>query len=317
MPLHAGRKKRDKGGVVFFRPFRRHDSPLHLWPRLLYLGAVFVSDRLCLVCRRMRRHARMFRIFDLLSDRMACAVCLRGKRSMQLTVRDVVRLLKVPEKTVYRWIKEDAMPATLVGEQYRFVRAELLEWAMARQINLPADFFPEAEKGAAKSAGFLDALVAGGIHGGIVAHDRESALQAVVRTMPLSDDAGKEFLYDMLLARETLSSTGMGDGIAIPHARNPMVLHVPKSMISLCLLDEPVEFGAVDGRPVYALFSVISLTVRDHLHLLSRLAFALHDEGFKGAVLRRATAEDILKEARRVEAAMVQRDDGTNGVKTP
>jgi len=188
---------------------------------------------------------------------------------------------------------------------------------MARQINLPADFFPEAEKGAAKSAGFLDALVAGGIYGGIVAHDRESALQAVVRTMPLSDDAGKEFLYDMLLARETLSSTGMGDGIAIPHARNPMVLHVPKSMISLYLLDEPVEFGAVDGKPVYALFSVISLTVRDHLHLLSRLAFALHDEGFKGAVLRRATAEDILKEARRVEAAMVQKDDGTNGVKTP
>jgi PTS system nitrogen regulatory IIA component len=234
---------------------------------------------------------------------------------MQLTVRDVVGLFKVNEKTVYRWIKEDAMPATLIGEQYRFGRAELLEWAMARQINLPADLFAEAEKGAVKPAGFLDALVAGGVHGGIVAHDRDSALQAVVRTMPLSDDADREFLYDMLLARETLSSTGMGDGIAIPHARNPMVLHVPKSMISLCLLDQPVEFGAVDGKPVYALFSLISITVREHLHLLSRLAFALHDEGFKGAVLRRASKDVVLAEARRVEQVMLAKDEASSGEK--
>lgn len=231
---------------------------------------------------------------------------------MQLSVRDVVRLLKVPEKTVYRWIKENGMPATQVGEQYRFGRAELLEWAMARQINLPNNLFDDKEKGATGATGFADALEAGGIHSGIVASDRESALRAAVQTMPLPDDADRDFLFDVLLARETLGSTGMGDGIAIPHVRNPMVLHVPKSMISLCLLATPVDFSAVDGKPVHALFSLVSLTVRDHLHLLSRLAFALRDEGFKGAVIRQAPATEILAAARRVELALALKADPAN-----
>jgi PTS system nitrogen regulatory IIA component len=116
----------------------------------------------------------------------------------------------------------------------------------------------------------------------------------------------RELLFDVLLAREALQSTGVGDGIAIPHVRNPVVLHVPKAMVSLCLLATPIEFGAMDGKPVHALFSLISPTVRTHLHLLSRLAFTLRDAGFKAAVTRRASTDEILKEAHRVEVALTQ-----------
>lgn len=228
---------------------------------------------------------------------------------MQLSVRDVIRLFKVPEKTVYHWIKENGMPAVKVGEQYRFGRTELLEWAMARQIQVPRDIFNEPEGGAAAMPGFADALEAGGIFSGVVATDRESALRAVVQNMTLPEDVDREFLYDVLLAREALGSTGMGDGIAIPHVRNPMVLQVPKAVISLTLLAQPIDFDAVDGKPVYALFSLISPTVRAHLHLLSRLAFTLRDEGFKGAIQRRASALEILDAARRVEKSLVQPAD--------
>jgi PTS system nitrogen regulatory IIA component len=113
-------------------------------------------------------------------------------------------------------------------------------------------------------------------------------------------------IFDALLQRERLGSTGVGDGIAIPHVRNPVVLHVPKAMISLWLLAAPIEFGAVDGKPVHALFSLISPTVRTHLHMLSRLAFALRDTGFKAAVTRRSSPEEILKEARRVETGLAK-----------
>jgi PTS system nitrogen regulatory IIA component len=216
----------------------------------------------------------------------------------------VVQLLKVPEKTVYRWIKEDNMPATRVGEQYRFSRTELMEWAMAHQIKLPGDIFRGEDNGAAAMTGFAEALERGGVYNGIVAADRDSALREVVAHMPLPDDVDRDFLYDVLLAREALASTGMGDGIAIPHVRNPMVLQVPTAMISLCLLVEPIEFGAVDGKPVFALFSLISPTVRAHLHLLSRLAYTLRDEAFKGAIERRAPADEILAAARRAEGAL-------------
>lgn len=232
---------------------------------------------------------------------------------MQLSVRDVVQLLKVPEKTVYHWIKEDNMPATRVGEQYRFSRTELMEWAMAHQVKLPGDIFSGEDQGSKAPASFVAALEAGGIYTGIVAADRDSALRAVVDHMPLPEDVDREFLFDVLLAREALASTGMGDGIAIPHVRNPMVLQVPKPMISLCLLVEPIEFGAVDGKPVHALFSLISPTVRAHLHLLSRLAYTLRDEAFKGAIERRAPAGEILEAARRVEADMVAKAEAAAG----
>ena len=61
------------------------------------------------------------------------------------------------------------------------------------------------------------------------------------------------------------------------------------------------DFGAVDGKPVHTIFSMVTPTIRQHLHLLSRLAAALHDKGFRAAVARRAKGEEIVAEARRVE----------------
>ena len=48
---------------------------------------------------------------------------------MKLSVRDAAVLLNVTEKTIYRWIKQGVIPAYQINDQYRFNRAELLEWA--------------------------------------------------------------------------------------------------------------------------------------------------------------------------------------------
>ena len=74
--------------------------------------------------------------------------------------------------------------------------------------------------------------------------------------------------------------------------------------VTLAFLERAIEFGALDGKPVRVLFSIVSPTTRLHLQLLSRLSFALHDPKFRACVIREAPAEEILSEARRVEAAM-------------
>jgi PTS system nitrogen regulatory IIA component len=102
-----------------------------------------------------------------------------------------------------------------------------------------------------------------------------------------------------------MASTAIGDGIAIPHVRNPIVLHVPRSMVTLCFLERPVDFGALDGKPVHCLFTMVSPTVRAHLHLLSRLAFALRDAGFLEIVRRQGLRDQILDELRRVESSVL------------
>ena len=61
---------------------------------------------------------------------------------MQLTVRDVARLLKVDENAVYRWVKEDQLRAEEINGQYRFNRSDLLEWATLRsKLVFPPEFF--------------------------------------------------------------------------------------------------------------------------------------------------------------------------------
>jgi len=220
---------------------------------------------------------------------------------MQLTVQNVAELLNVSEKTVYRWLNDQSLPGYRVSGQYRFNRAEVLEWATSRRINVSPKIFQEPESDGTPLPVLSEALLAGGIHYRVGGTDKESVLRAVVETMRLPDEVDREFLVRVLLAREALGSTGIGDGIAIPHVRNPVVLHVSKPMVSLCFLEQPVDFAAIDGRPVYALFSLVSPTVRGHLHLLSRLAYALRDKGVTAVIARQGSREEILNELRRVE----------------
>src|SRR5258708_26854439 len=184
---------------------------------------------------------------------------------MKLSVRDAAQLLNVTEETIYRWIKQGVIPAYAISDQYRFNRAELLEWATSRKISVSPDIFAEPEGGDTPLPGLSDALTGGGIYYRIGGHDKASALNAVVDTMKLPEEVDRKFLYEVLLAREALGSTGIGEGIAIPHVRNPIVLHVSRPMGTLCFLERPVDFGALDGRAVTTLFTLISPTARPHL----------------------------------------------------
>jgi len=225
---------------------------------------------------------------------------------MQLGVRDVAKILNVSEKSIYRWIQQGDLPAYRVHDQYRFNRAELLEWANTRRINVSADMFSEPDTSTEMLPSFCDALEAGGIFYRLEGKDKESALRSVVGVMRMPADVDRDFLLRVLLARESLASTGVGDGIAIPHVRNPIVLSVKQPAVCLCFLERPVEFGALDGQPVQTLFTLVSPTVRAHLYLLSRLAFALRDPEFKNMVSRQATREEILGAGRALEARMAQ-----------
>ncbi len=221
---------------------------------------------------------------------------------MQLGVREAAHLLGVSEKTIYRWIKDGRLPAYRVNEQHRFNRAELLEWATSRRINVSPEIFEEPEETAQMRLPTVgEALEAGGIHYRVGGTDKASVLSAVVDLMRLPDEVNRKFLHQVLLARESLGSTGVGDGIAIPHVRNPIVMHIPKPTVTLCFLEHEIDFGAIDGKPVHTLFTIVSPGVRAHLHVLSRLAFALRDEDFRAVLSKQASREEILGALRRVD----------------
>jgi len=226
---------------------------------------------------------------------------------MQLTVRDMVKFLKVSESTVTRWIKKRGLPAQQVAGQYRFHRDDLLEWAMANRVRVSVEAFDHTEAGNESSPSLVEALELGGILYGLQGTNKDDALWALVQVLPVPEGVDRELLLPLFLAREASATMTVGDGVALPHVRNPIVLHVARPMVTLGFLERPVDFGATDGKPVQVLFSFICPTSRSHLRMLSRLSFALYDQKFKAVVTRQGRCEEIMQEARRVDAALAAR----------
>ena len=213
---------------------------------------------------------------------------------MQLSVKDAATLLNVSDETIYKWVRQEEIPSHTVNEQVRFNRADLLEWATSRNMQVSPDLFTVNQPDKSSLPTLAEALKAGGVAHRVGGIDQASVLRAIVDLLKLPAAVDREFLYQVLLARESLGSTGVGDGVAIPHVRNPVVLHVSEPTVTLSFLETPIDFHAVDGKPVNTLFTLISPTVKTHLHLLSRLGFVLHNPAFKAALKRQASCDELM-----------------------
>ncbi len=221
---------------------------------------------------------------------------------MKLRVKDAAELLQVSEKTIYRWIAQEKLPMHQVSGQYRFNRAELLEWATSKSIPMSPKIMEEPEDAFIPS--LEEALRSGGVHYRVGGKDKVSVLRSVVNILALPEEVDREFLFQVLLARESLGSTAVGDGIAIPHVRNPITLHVTKPLMALCFLETPIDFQAIDGKPVHTLFTIVSPTIRAHLNLLSKLSMGLRNPSFAGAIAGVGSREEIFQEAGRLDASL-------------
>lgn len=229
---------------------------------------------------------------------------------MNLSVRDAARLLQVSEKTIYRWIKSQAIPVYRMQDQYRFSRGEILEWATSRRLNVSTEILAEPEAADQRAPSLSEALEAGGVFYRVSGNDKESVLREVVQLLRLPEAVDRAFLLKVLLAREAMAPTAFGDGLAIPHARNPVVLHIERPTLSVSFLDQPIEYGALDGQPVDTLLTIISPSTRSHLNLLYRLSFVLRDVEVRQALREQATRQEIVRRIQNAEAKL-------NGTMTP
>lgn len=219
---------------------------------------------------------------------------------MPLFIKDIAGFFNVSKRAIYRWINERHLPVHHVNHQYRFDPAELFEWAIMTGNRVSPDIFHASKIEPVPS--IADALQDGEIFYGIEGGTREAVLVETVKRMRLSDDVDRESLTQVLLKRKAVRVVGVGDGIAIPHVRGPIILHLPRPMIMLCFLKKPVDFGVFEGQSLTTLFTLICPTVRTHLYLLSRLGFILLSPVLKAALVRQASNEELIDIVRQIEA---------------
>jgi len=101
-------------------------------------------------------------------------------------------------------------------------------------------------------------------------------------------------LLDVLLERENLQSTGMGEGVAIPHGR---VSHFDHLVVSFARSRKGVDFESIDGEPTHLFFLLVvpEQSGGQHLKALARISRFLRDVGFRKCLLEAETAEEVVR----------------------
>jgi PTS system nitrogen regulatory IIA component len=139
--------------------------------------------------------------------------------------------------------------------------------------------------------GILDS---GGISIADPASSKKRVLEQAARLLARGgEQPSAEQVFERLLERERLGSTGLAGGVALPHARMP---GIEESRGAFMRLAEPVDFDALDGQPVDLVFALIvpEDATDEHLQLLAKLAATFNDAQLRER-LREAEAEQALQ----------------------
>lgn len=214
---------------------------------------------------------------------------------MMLTIHDVARRLRLPVETVRRWVTQGKIPMFLSRGEYT-MRQEMLErWAEEHQLNIhvPSPASPE-DPALSEFDGILPAMHRGGVFYGLEGDTKAVVLQAAVDCIPNLRADERSLIFEKLMEREGLASTGIGHGIALPHPRANPGIGLPLPQISTCFVMRPIPFDAIDHQPVSVLMVLLSGSIRLHLTMMSKLSFFLRNRAFRRQLLKAPDPETLL-----------------------
>ena len=135
---------------------------------------------------------------------------------------------------------------------------------------------------------------------------RDEVLRELVDKIPaiVQRPESRQTLLRALQEREQLCSTGIGDGIALPHARNALVGLVDQTVIVFGRHPAGIPFGAIDDVPARLFFLLVAPTVNQHLQVLARLSRLLRDPKLRQNLLRAERPDKVIALIREAEATL-------------
>jgi len=127
---------------------------------------------------------------------------------------------------------------------------------------------------------------------GLSARTKREAIEELVALLPVPAERRAEIL-NAVLERESVLSTGIGRGVAVPHGKSPAV---PRLMASMAVSREGLAFDAVDGEPCRIFFLLVSDpdNAGPHVRMLARVARVLNQEKAKRALTEARTPDDVV-----------------------
>jgi len=153
--------------------------------------------------------------------------------------------------------------------------------------------------------GLLDAR---SIQVGVVASDKTDLLNKLIASFAGRDGVGDmQTLADAVFEREAMLSTGVGDGIALPHAKTPAAT---QTLATLATTSAPIEYDSFDNQPVRLVFMLIGPpnASRDHIRILGRISRLLQNDDVREKLVDADAAESIVEILAEAEQEIVVTD---------
>ncbi len=129
----------------------------------------------------------------------------------------------------------------------------------------------------------------------LVSHTKDEVLRELVQlAMPAADPAALERMVSAVLEREKLLSTGIGSGIAIPHGRTG---EVDSLILAAGVAPVPIDFDALDGRPVSLFFLLLGpeSAAGAHVRALGRISRIVRHEAVRDELSHATNADGFLQ----------------------
>ena len=138
----------------------------------------------------------------------------------------------------------------------------------------------------------LDVLLKEAILSDLKANDKKGVLEELVTPVARIADINHDYLVKVLMERERLGSTGIGEGIGIPHGK---VKDLESLVLGFGLSKKGVDFDSMDGRPAHIFFLLLTPenSTGLHLKLLARISRILKNDLFKQKLLGATNRDEI------------------------
>ena len=139
----------------------------------------------------------------------------------------------------------------------------------------------------------------GGIFKNVEGNTPQEVYSKLSKMIDLPDGMTADQVYNALCAREQVLSTAVGNGIALPHARAPIMKNEKDQRICVVYLKKPIDMKAPDERNVFVMFVLLTHNSQIHLKILSTLAGLFRSAKFRKALedqADEATLASIIKE---------------------
>jgi len=214
------------------------------------------------------------------------------KQKKLIEPAEISALLSLPEATLNRWIKQGKIPYKVIDKKILFDKSEVINWAKTHDLEIKEKIQFRTDK-EINPFSLNAAISRAGIYKQLEGSSIEDILENALGKLNFLQADKKDRILTELLNREALASTGIGNGVALPHTRNRMDLGLEQAYIPLFFPDEPIDFKAVDGKPVSSFFMLFTSSVKEHLKMLSGLSYVLQNDNIQN-ILQNRDSENIL-----------------------